>query len=229
LYVVGSLLLILGFLFIGEGYLTKNADIINESTVWENSGFLAFGIALVVLGFLESRFRLLGSYNLVTMSLLVLTVYNVRLAFITNVVRPGHASEYISQVHTTPEFHEMVVQLRQKLTASIRGQKPLVLGKGESTWPITWYMAGVEGFHFDVPGDKKLEDFDYIFDTWSDSDGLAKILPGYTGRKLEFRGWWVPDFNSISFKRFLRYAINHTNWSPTGFTYVLFMSKDSAQ
>ena len=121
----------------------------------------------------------------------------------------------------------MAQQLRQKLSASLVGQKPLVLGKGESTWPITWYMAGVDGFNFDIPGDKKLEDYQYIFDSWDDAAGLKKIPTGYTGRQLEFRGWWVPDFSSMSTKRFLRYTINHTPWSPTGFTYLLYMSKDN--
>ena len=223
---IGVALMLLAFLFIGEGYLSKNADIITESSVWENSGFLAFGLSFVLLGFFESKLKMFGRYNLFYLMLTIVAVYNVRLAFITNFVKPGHASEYISQVHTTPEFHAMALQLRQKLTASVTGKKPFVLGKGESTWPITWYMAGIEGFNFDVPADKKLEDFEFVFDSWSDSEGLKKIPEGYSGRQLEFRGWWVPDFNVITFKRFLRYAINHTPWSPTGFTYVLYMTRD---
>jgi uncharacterized protein (TIGR03663 family) len=227
-YNCGVILILLGILFIAEGKLSTHPDLVKEGEIWENTGFLAFGLVFVLWGFFESKLKMLGNYNLYILIFSVVAIYNLRIAFIVNFVKPGHASEYISQVHTTPEFHDMTLQLKQKLTASVSGQRPLVLGKGESTWPITWYMAGIEGFNFDVPADKKFEDYEYVFDSWDDKEdgGLKKIPQGYSGRKLEFRGWWVPDFNTISFKRFLRYTINHTNWSPTGFTYVLYMSKN---
>jgi hypothetical protein len=218
-------LILLGLLFVCEGYFLIDPEILKESTVEENSGFLAFGVAFIVLSLIEWKIRLFGQVRLATLLMTALIVYNVRMAFLTNFVHPGHASEYISQVHTTPEFHDMAIQLRQKITAALSGERPLVLGKGESTWPVTWYMAGVDNFNFDVPAGKKFDDYDYAFDSWDDNEGLKKIPEGYIGRQLEFRGWWVPDFNTISFKRFLRYTINHTPWSPTGFTYLLYMSK----
>lgn len=229
LFLIASVLISLGLIFVGEGYFYTNPDMIAESTVLENSGFLAFGLVFMILALLEQRIRLMGEFCVYTVLLLVVVVYNVRMAFITNFVKPGHASEYISQVHTTPEFHAMTLQIREKMTASVNGIRPLVLGRGESTWPITWYMAGVEGFNFDIPSGKSMSDYEYIFDSWDDNQGLKKIPAGFIGRQLEFRGWWVPDFNVISLRRFLRYAINHTPWNSTGFTYLLYMSKDHSQ
>lgn len=221
LYVCGAVLLVLGLIFIFEETPKEGENL----SIWENSGFLVMGVALVAFGFLDRYFRLFGTYNLKVLALAVITFYNIRAAIMTNFTYTGFASEYISQVHTSPEFHRIALDIRRSIEAAKTGEKPTVLGKGESTWPLTWYMVGVEGYDFDVRAGKKLEDYDYIFDTWKGDEQLKDLPPGFQARRLDFRGWWVPDFNQMTLKKFLRYGLNHTGWSPTGYTYLLFMSK----
>jgi hypothetical protein len=104
--------------------------------------------------------------------------------------------------------------IRTEIETKPNGYSPRVYVTGEATWPLTWYF-------------KDLPEYDYTSDAAARSqfkyqflDDSAKELPGYRRKKVRLRGWWVPDFNQLTPKKFLKYVLFHQPWNDTGFTEV---------
>ncbi len=180
---------------------------------------LGFGIAVLsllpVLG--GPKF---GSIQFGTLLATLVCIWSVRSAILTNFTYPGHAREFMSQVHTTPEFHRFVLKIHSEIDAPLSGVKPTVCANGEMTWPITWYFVGVTQYMF--PTGTNQEQCDSATYRFVDKDFADKneTPAGYVRLDLPLRGWWVPDMNKLTPRSFLNYALNHTPWSDTGFSWT---------
>lgn len=238
-YFIGGALAVLGIIFNLEEKFSAEAMHSNAGTFMVAAMFLFAGLAddiQLQRKMLQSsgmnpgewsgeKSRFFGTYNLKVWLLAFMVLFNLRESYLTNFLYTGEASEFISQVHTSREFDHIMAKIRDEMTSPMNGYKPEVLGKGESTWPMTWYMVDLPGFQFNIPEGKKLQDYDYVFDTWEDDKQLQNVPEGFRARRLDFRGWWVPEYPTMSLKKFLLYSLNHKNWSSTGYTYLLFLSK----
>jgi hypothetical protein len=108
--------------------------------------------------------------------------------------------------------------------------KPSVYATGDATWPLTWYFRNLkESYKFNLSEPSEKQDFTYLIEDHNDT--VKGDLPeGFYSRKVNLRGWWVPDFREMTLKRFLRYAVNHYPWGPTGFTSVIVsVAKDTSR
>lgn len=180
---------------------------------------MAFGIAVMsllpVLG--GPKF---GALKLQTMILALFCIWSLRASILTNFTWAGHAREFMSQVHTTPDFHRLVLKIRDEIEAPLGGKKPTVCAFGEMTWPITWYFVGVPQYMFPTGSNQaECDAADYRFVDKEQADKSATPI-GYTRLDLPLRGWWVPDYNRMTPRAFLNYALNHTPWSDTGFSWT---------
>lgn len=227
---VGMVSILLGLFFVleakGPGWNWQSAW---RPVIAENSGFLAVGAVLVGLSFLDLGRPTFGTINIATATLLIVSVYNFRATIQTNFRFGGEASEYISQVHTTYDMQEVALRIRQDILGERLGFRPKVLVTGEGTWPLTWYFRDLSEYRFSATDSEK-KDFMFIIQDIKDSAPEGYIPEGYSFRKVNLRGWWVPDLGQISFKKFLNYAVNHTPWNSTGYSTVsLLTAKDPAR
>jgi hypothetical protein len=155
-------------------------------------------------------------------------LFLVRATIQTNFVYAGKETEYISQVHTTYELAEVAQRIAGEALFERPGYRPKVLVTGEATWPLSWYFRNLrDEYRFTAKPEEKTN-FTYIFQDWKDTPDPGSIPDGYYRRKLNLRGWWVPDFRQMTLKKFLNFSVNHYPWSPSGFTYTtLLVAKDT--
>lgn len=208
---IGGLSFLLGLLFALDDGLAKNVR------------YFVVGLVLPAVALADIYLNFLSSCNLKVLSLLVLCIFNIRIAIITNF--PGKDKElgYISQVHTTMEFRDLALLIRNNIEKEVFGSRPLVHVTGEASWPITWYFRGLPEYRFDNLTSEKRQQYAYIFDSWKDEKS-AEVPEGFIARRVNLRGWWVPDFSQMTLKKFFNYAMNLEPWSGTGFTYVRLLT-----
>lgn len=218
---VGTLLSVLALFFMFEernnaGY-KQNEDIL----------FLCSGALLIAIGLCDRYGHYLKTFNIGRWLTVGAMIFMIRASVQTNFLYAGRETEYLSQVHTTHDLHEIALQVIDDIKNERHGYKPLVFGTGEATWPLAWYFRHLkEEYKFTSKPEEKTN-FTYLFIDWKDQREPGEIPEGYTARKLNLRGWWVPEFKQMTLKKFLRYSINHYPWSPSGFTYTtLLMAKD---
>ncbi len=178
-----------------------------------------FGLAFVVTAVVFEKSGMLGHMSIKKALFTAFCLVTLRAAILTNFVYAGDSREYISQVHTTQEFHDISLKLREEVALQMGGYKPKILSIGDSTWPMTWYMRDVPEYRFTAQPQEYTK-FDYIIQNWSEQSAPAPAAFRY--QRINLRGWWVPDLRQMTLRKFLAYALNHTPWSPVGYSYVWF-------
>jgi uncharacterized protein (TIGR03663 family) len=228
LMIVGCVSMTIGLIFITEQF--------NQSDEWfslENRFFLGFGIFVVTLvGIAKmdaasrgSQETFFGSMNVGAFIVAAAALFSLRAAVQTNYLYAGKETEYLSQVHTTYELAEYAKNMIDEAMYERHGFRPRVYATGESTWPLTWYFRNIPNeYRFSLKTPEEIKEFAYIFLSWKEKHDPSEIPEGYIQRRINLRGWWVPDFNQISFKKFLRYAINHYPWNTSGFSYATMLT-----
>ena len=185
--------------------------------VKNNLSLFILGLALYTLYYTNRWTDLLGKVNLKTFIFILAGFICFRGAVLTNFVHAGSETEFISQVHTTHEFHNLMLKLRNEAESDIREKPFKVLGEGDPVWPMTWYFVGINEFKWQATPEER-KDFDVIIQTYEEN--INNVPEGFEKRRLNLRGWWVPDYNQMTLKKFLNVSLNHIPWSPSGFTYV---------
>lgn len=189
----------------------------------ENGHFIAAGISLVAVGAILEQLQWSAPVRVLPIVIGAVLLFNLRAMVQTNFVYAGHAREFISQVHTTPEFHALMHHIRDEMTVAQRGFRPTLLTTGEATWPVTWYMRDMSGYRFQAAPNER-ENFSYIIEDWRESQ--STVREGFRVERINLRGWWVPDYSAMTLRRFLNYALNHTPWSGVGYQYVNLLVKE---
>lgn len=220
---VGIVFMTLGFIFILE---RKPADPkTNEDIV-----IIGFGILMASIAVLDQWGNYLGRCNIGRWVVALAALFSIRAAIQTNYLYGGKETEYLSQVHSTYDVAEMAKQIIDDTLNQRNGYKPLVFVTGEATWPLAWYFRHLKDEYKFQKKPEETSKFTYLFIDWKDKRDPGEIPEGYTERKMNLRGWWVPDFRQITLKKFLRYSINHYPWNTSGFTYTtLLMAKDTTR
>jgi uncharacterized protein (TIGR03663 family) len=225
---VGSVSIVCGLIFIAEQWGDKN-----ERFSKENLAFLVFGaflIAATLVAYFDADVRddtstFLGTMNVANWGAAIVFIFMFRASIQTNYLYAGKETEYLSQVHTTYELAEFAKNIIDQATFERNGFRPRVYATGESTWPLTWYFRNIPNeYRFSLKSPEEKSEFAYIFLSWKEKHDPSEIPDGYIQRRVNLRGWWVPDFNQISFKKFLRYSINHYPWNTSGFSYATMLT-----
>jgi uncharacterized protein (TIGR03663 family) len=219
---------VFGLIFIAEQWSDQK-----ERLSAENLSFVIFGAIVIAAGLfakLEASARrsavtFLGRMHLGRWAAIVTFIFMFRASIQTNYLYAGKETEYLSQVHTTYELAEYAKHIIDQVHYERNGFKPRVYATGESTWPLTWYFRVIPNeYRFSVKNREELSEFAYIFLSWKENHDPSEIPAGYIQRRINLRGWWVPDFNQVSFKKFMRYAVNHYPWNSSGFSYATMLT-----
>jgi uncharacterized protein (TIGR03663 family) len=225
---IGIVSALFGIIFIAEQWSDEK-----ERFSGENLSFVIFGviaIAIALFAKFEASMRsakttFLGEMHLGRWAAIITFIFMFRAAVQTNYLYAGKETEYLSQVHTTYELAEYAKHIIDQAHYERNGFKPRIYATGESTWPLTWYFRVIPNeYRFSVKNREELSEFAYIFLSWKENHDPAEIPPGYIQRRINLRGWWVPDFNQVSTKKFMRYAINHYPWNTSGFSYATMLT-----
>jgi hypothetical protein len=216
----GSALAVLALIFLVERKP-------NDPKTAEDIVFLCTAWLMIAIALLDFLGRYLGTFNVGRWIAVGAILFTLRASVQTNFLYAGRETEYLSQVHTTDELQDIVLGIIDDVKNQRNGYKPLVFATGEATWPLAWYFRHLkEEYKFTAKPEERSK-FTYLFIDWKDQREAGEIPEGYTARKVNLRGWWVPEFKQMTLKKFLRYSINHYPWSPSGFTYTtLLMAKD---
>lgn len=197
----------------------------NEDIVLASAGAL-----FILVGIFDKWGHYLGTFNVGRWLTVGVLLFMIRASVQTNFLYGGRETEYLSQVHTTHDLHEVALQIIDDVTNQRHGYKPLVYATGEATWPLAWYFRHLKDEYKFIAKPEERSNYTYLFIDWKDQREPGDIPEGYTARKLNLRGWWVPEFKQMTLKKFLRYSFNHYPWSPSGFTYTTFlMAKDRSR
>ena len=230
-----SFMMLLGILFFVESnLLAARADGERVMAIQ----WMVIGLITFLTGLAGNYFKLFGHFNLRNTAFCVVLLFNLRIALIVNFFADGERElGYISQVHTTKQFRDVARDIRTAIESEHYGYRPQIYVTGEPTWPVTWYFRGMSEYKFNVATDGGSdenflksrpeflkENFGYVLETWDD----AKPVPeGFISRKLNLRGWWVPDFGQMTLYKFLNNAINLRPWSATGYSYTRLLVNKS--
>jgi hypothetical protein len=224
----GAASAVLGCIFIAEQWSDQAQRFSGENMAFVVFGALLIGAALIARIDASGRgatTTFLGTMHLGRWATVITAIFLVRAAVQTNYLYAGKETEYLSQVHTTYELAEFAKDIIDKVLYERDGFRPKVYATGESTWPLTWYFRLIpQEYKFSVKDKEELKDFAYIFLSWKEKHDPSEIPEGYIQRRVNLRGWWVPDFSQISLKKFLRYSINHYPWNTSGFSYATMLT-----
>ncbi len=224
----GAASAILGMIFIVEQWDDAAQRFSGENLAFVVFGALLIGSALIAridaVGRATSQ-TFLGTMHLGRWATIITAIFLIRAAVQTNYLYAGKETEYLSQVHTTYELAEFAKDIIDRVIYERNGFRPKVYATGESTWPLTWYFRVIpQEYKFSLKDKEEMKEFAYIFLSWKEKHDPSEIPEGYIQRRVNLRGWWVPDFAQISLKKFLRYSINHYPWNTSGFSYATMLT-----
>lgn len=215
---------VLGVLFILE---EPKAGPAQPSPISLNWHWLAAALILGGIAMLDATLDFLASVNLKIVLFVLLSIYCLRAAIMTNFTFAGRATELLSQVHTTHEYDDLLRRIRHEFLGYPEETRPMMLVSGEGVWPTVWYMRSLPLRYEAKPEERK--NYAYIMQDYKENP--VDVPDGFEVRKLKLRGWWVPDYNEMTLKRFLNYSVNHKPWKPgtggdpSGYSYVTLLSR----
>jgi len=225
---MGAASALLGTIFIAEQWGDPAQRFAGENMAFVVFGGLLIGAAMVARIDASGRnasTTFLGTMHLGRWATVITAIFVLRASVQTNYLYAGKETEYLSQVHTTYELAEFAKNIIDQVLFERNGFKPKVYATGESTWPLTWYFRVIpQEYKFSVKDKEELKDFAYIFLSWKEQHDPSEIPEGYIQRRVNLRGWWVPDFAQISLKKFLRYSLHHYPWNTSGFSYATMLT-----
>jgi uncharacterized protein (TIGR03663 family) len=230
-FVAGAVLLALGIVFILEQGRTKSHGEGMSIVGWlaaNNLIFVGIGTLLATLGIFDQAVcnsKLFGRVNLLKLGAIVAFVYMLRASALTNFVYAGNERELLSQVHTAQEALDVMRMIEYEVVGQPRGYQPHIYVSGDAVWPMTWYFRKLPTYDY-LADVQKRNNFLFRIENWEQKKSPPR---GYTARRINLRGWWLPDFSTISLKKFLHYAINHEPWNPPGFAYVNLYYRNSPE
>ena len=173
----------------------------------------SLGKLLVVKAF--SHGSMLPQANLLVVGSVVFALFSFRATSLTNFVFGGNEREFMSQVHTVSEAIDVADMIVNEVVSQRRGYQPHIFVEGEATWPLTWYFRKLPTYDY-INKDKRSG---YLFRIEDWKEGVPPPS-GFKARRINLRGWWVPDYQQINLKRVIRYYLSHETWNPPGFSYV---------
>lgn len=145
---------------------------------------------------------------------LFLSISIVKTIYI-NYISAGSANELISQVHTTKEYEEIVIKIRDSLDKPVGSIKPRVLILEDNGWPLSWYLWGYGGVDY-TTSKTLISNYDFVFDKFLDTDPMGELAKTHTRQLVSLRHYWWPDFSEITFKKWLNLYFFNEPWSITG-------------
>jgi uncharacterized protein (TIGR03663 family) len=223
------LLSFLGYFFLATFF---TYSFVGEKVPWLSLYILITGIPYLALYFqdtlysnrlLELKLKSIPYFNI---ALLLAFLFYLRIAIMTNFTNTGKAQEFISQVHTTAHYENIIYKIKEEILQPYKNKSPLVLDYKDNTWPLTWYFLNLPEFKFSK-AKNKIRKYTYIFADQTNSNLDFDLLETHSKVLIPMRHWWLPNYKKLTLWNYLNYSINHTPWNKTGQKFIsLYTKKD---
>lgn len=179
---------------------------LGEKVPWLSLYILVSGIIFVALYYRNLKAKIFIP------ALLIVILFNGYQSYQLKFKNAGSKTEFISQVHTTPQYQKLSTDLRQLLSS----RKDIkVLALRDNTWPLSWFLYRVDGYFYHQEG-RDYTEFDIILDKWPSQTNIK----GYEVKKLPLRHWWLPDWKQITWTKAVSYYFLHKPWNKPGEQYI---------
>lgn len=143
-----------------------------------------------------------------------------------NFISAGSEKELISQVHTTKQYEDIAIKIRDSLDKPVGSIKPRVLILEDNGWPLSWYLWGYGGVDYAASLTQQ-SNYDFIFDKFLDTDPSGLLSKTHNRELVSLRHYWWPHFSELTFKRWLALYFLNEPWSVSGdFRISLWRKKD---
>jgi uncharacterized protein (TIGR03663 family) len=137
-------------------------------------------------------------------------IINILFSLRTNFSDLDEKKELIMQVHTTKEFDMWAKKIAAE--QEMGGDKFLVLSAGETTWPLFWYFFKRQNFIYHSSYGS-VDKFQYIFGEVLNDPRFSDIERTHEKRVISFRGWWVPDYKTMTLSNYFGYMFKRKTWN----------------
>ncbi len=145
------------------------------------------------------------------------------LSYYVNFSKAGAQEELLSQVHTTPQYEDILIALRRE---TMLREKPMhILLYRENAWPGAWFLYGLPEVAY-TTNDTLKSSYDVVLTSYKDPE--FRNL-GYQEYNVPFRWWWVPDYEQMGPKEFLQYLFQRTPWNSTGIMSITIYYKEDVK
>ncbi len=147
-----------------------------------------------------------------SMILLAFTLfYGVSTSLRTSHITAADNREFIIQVHPFKIYTDYVTELRHKIESKYPKNTIKVLMMDDPVWITLWYWKDFEvQYQYDPKMDPK--NFDVIVCN-KPKLGLEET---HDLKEILYSGWWVPDYNLMTFNNYMHYVFYHRPWSVLG-------------
>lgn len=179
------------------------------------------GFGLLAYSYLDKYVKFLPQIHLGYLGLVLISVFLLRMAILTNFVTQDREVGFISQVHTTKEFKRKILAARFLSESGAYGRQLKINVSGEPVWPGTWYLKDMPQYDFKELGSPEISNYDIILKTWKEGEAVPE---GFVQEKINLRGWWVPDYSKMTLKNYLKMAISLHPWSGNGYSYTTVLT-----
>ena len=191
-----------GYLFFANFFVYSY---VGEKVPWLSLYPLLIGLIFLALYFPWKKYHLY-------LGLALIIPFNLHQTILTNYSNAGLPNELIGQVHTAQEYEKQLLILQNKLEGP--PPHPMIYVNSNNTWPATWFFYGHNEYKYHPQA--RLELFDYIFTDLGDKKTALATFMTHNQQTIPFRHWWVPDYRTISWRHFLKYALWHQPWNQPG-------------
>ena len=175
---------------------------------------LGLGALLLIISFAVNTGT---KTNIIKFVFIILTFITFRSTILTNFVYAGTEVEILSQVHTTYEFDKILRRIRSEIESHKIGVDLSVYAAGEPIWPMTAYLQGLKGHKYQLE-ENQFNQTCYLFDTRDQTNFTAP--DSFEKKEVTLRGWWLPETQNITLKKYLMYVFYHKPWNPPGYSYA---------
>ncbi|HPA80795.1 MAG TPA: TIGR03663 family protein [Thermoanaerobaculales bacterium] len=142
-------------------------------------------------------------------------------SFVLDEISPNlRRVESLIYVQTCPELKAVV---EDGLRLHREGVDPVAAVAGESGWPLTWYWRATPVW-WDLPKAPMRPPL-VLCNPEQEAEARRRLGPGYTGRRIPLRAWWLMEDRAPSAGELLRYALSRVPWSPIGSSDVVVLRR----
>ncbi|MFN8369429.1 MAG: TIGR03663 family protein [Bacteriovoracaceae bacterium] len=185
---------------------------------------LIFGIILILIYLFNAKQSVKITINLAITVFIFIFFYNFRISLMTNFKNAGRPIGFISQVHTTHDFQNLINKLHDEIAYPVDGVPKNLLVINEPLWPTAWFFRDIKNFSFNESETNKIK-FKYIIENPVSFQNSTYRTNSFNSVTIPLRCWWVPDYEKISFESVLTYTFFQEPWNSTGCMDVSFSSR----
>jgi len=199
---------------------------LGEKVPWLAMYPLFFGLIwLIACVEEENLWKLIPKKNILVIPIIVIAlfIYNTTIAIKTSFFRSSNIEEFIIQVHPVEEYKKTLIDI-MRAVEKYKNQKPnpvKALLLDDPTWITTWYLKDTGIICVFDPKAQPITNYDIVISIKQQPE----LNLTHSQEWVPYSGWWVPDYNKLSWTNMFAYSLSHLAWNESGLMRVYVYTK----